>query len=41
MMAGQDEIVIEMLKNNGNYSHISIHTDLAGINRFALAYVSR
>jgi len=41
MMAGQDEAVREMLINNGNYSHISIHTDLAGIKRFALAHLSR
>jgi len=40
MMAGQDEAVREMLINNGNYSHISIHTDLAGIKRFALAHLS-
>ncbi|MFM7407571.1 MAG: peptide chain release factor N(5)-glutamine methyltransferase [Cuspidothrix sp.] len=38
MMAGQAEIVRELLENNGNYRDISIHGDLAGIERFALAY---
>jgi len=38
MMAGQAEIVTELLQNQGNYCNIEIHTDLAGIARFALAY---
>jgi release factor glutamine methyltransferase len=36
MMAGQAEIVREMLENNGNYCDIQIHQDLAGIERFAI-----
>ncbi|MBK1989705.1 peptide chain release factor N(5)-glutamine methyltransferase [Sphaerospermopsis aphanizomenoides BCCUSP55] len=39
MMAGQAETVRELLANNGNYCDISIHADLAGIERFAVAYV--
>ncbi|WP_071189574.1 peptide chain release factor N(5)-glutamine methyltransferase [Trichormus sp. NMC-1] len=39
MMAGQADIVRELLENNGNYCHISIHADLAGIERFAVAYI--
>lgn len=39
MMAGQADIVRELLENNGNYCNISIHTDLAGIERFAVAYI--
>jgi release factor glutamine methyltransferase len=38
MMAGQAETVRELLENNGNYRDISIHADLAGIERFAVAY---
>ncbi|GAA6622284.1 peptide chain release factor N(5)-glutamine methyltransferase [Scytonema sp. NUACC26] len=38
MMAGQAETVREMLHNNGNYCNIQIHQDLAGIQRFALAF---
>jgi len=38
MMAGQAEIVTELLQNQGNYCNIEIHADLAGIPRFALAY---
>jgi release factor glutamine methyltransferase len=38
MMAGQAETVREMLHNNGNYCNIQIHKDLAGIDRFALAF---
>jgi release factor glutamine methyltransferase len=37
MMAGQAEMVRELLENNGNYINISIHADLAGIKRFAVA----
>lgn len=40
MMAGQAEIVRELLQNQGSYCNIQIHADLAGIERFALAYVS-
>jgi release factor glutamine methyltransferase len=38
MMAGQAETVQELLGNNGNYRDISIYSDLAGIERFAVAY---
>jgi release factor glutamine methyltransferase len=38
MMAGQADTVREMLENQGNYDNIQIHADLAGIERFALAY---
>ena len=37
MMAGQAETVAELLENHGSYSNISIHADLAGIERFAVA----
>ncbi|MFQ4146833.1 peptide chain release factor N(5)-glutamine methyltransferase [Chlorogloeopsis sp. ULAP02] len=37
MMAGQADTVREMLQNHGSYSDIEIHSDLAGIERFALA----
>ncbi|MCL1472749.1 peptide chain release factor N(5)-glutamine methyltransferase [Argonema antarcticum] len=38
MMAGQAEMVAELLRLNGNYIEIQIFSDLAGIDRFALAY---
>lgn len=38
MMAGQADTVRELLENNGSYCHISIHADLAGIERFAVAF---
>lgn len=38
MMAGQADNVAQMLHDNGSYSKIEIHPDLAGIERFALAY---
>lgn len=38
MMAGQAEAVMELLQAQGCYSKIDIHTDLAGLERFALAY---
>ncbi len=38
MMAGQAQTVTQLLQNQGNYCNIQIHTDLAGIERFALAY---
>ncbi|MEH2066055.1 MAG: peptide chain release factor N(5)-glutamine methyltransferase [Nostoc sp.] len=40
MMAGQADGVRELLQNQGNYCNIQIHADLAGIERFALAYRS-
>ncbi|MEO1432919.1 MAG: peptide chain release factor N(5)-glutamine methyltransferase [Cyanobacteria bacterium J06632_19] len=40
MMAGQADRVTQMLESNGSYSKIEIHRDLAGIERFALAYKS-
>ena len=40
MMAGQADIVQELLQNQGCYYNIQIHPDLAGIERFALAYKS-
>jgi release factor glutamine methyltransferase len=39
MMAGQADTVQILLKNQGSYCNIHIHTDLAGIERFALAYI--
>ena len=41
MMAGQADKVTQMLHDNGSYSKIEIHLDLARIERFALAYRSR
>ncbi|NMF64118.1 peptide chain release factor N(5)-glutamine methyltransferase [Brasilonema octagenarum UFV-E1] len=38
MMKGQADAVGEMLHNQGSYCNIQIHKDLAGIERFALAY---
>ncbi len=38
MMAGQAQAVTELLQNQGSYCNIEIHADLAGIERFALAY---
>lgn len=38
MMAGQADAVTELLQQNGSYYDIQIHPDLAGIERFALAY---
>ncbi|WP_017654958.1 peptide chain release factor N(5)-glutamine methyltransferase [Fortiea contorta] len=40
MMAGQAETVRELLQNQGSYDNIQICTDLAGIERFAVAYVA-
>ncbi|MDZ8184692.1 MAG: peptide chain release factor N(5)-glutamine methyltransferase [Nostoc sp. ChiSLP02] len=40
MMAGQADAVRELLQNQGSYCNIQIHSDLAGIERFALAYRS-
>ncbi|MBI1242615.1 MAG: peptide chain release factor N(5)-glutamine methyltransferase [Nostoc sp. RI_552] len=39
MMAGQAETVGELLQKQGSYYDIQIHADLAGIERFAVAYV--
>lgn len=38
MMAGQADAVAELLRCQGSYCDIQIHPDLAGIERFALAY---
>ena len=38
MMAGQAPAVVELLHQQGSYSQIQIFPDLAGIDRFALAY---
>ncbi|WP_414576228.1 peptide chain release factor N(5)-glutamine methyltransferase [Anabaena sp. CCY 9402-a] len=40
MMAGQAEAVKTLLQKQGSYENIQIHTDLEGVERFALAYVS-
>jgi release factor glutamine methyltransferase len=40
MMAGQADVVTQLLEEQGSYCHIQIVSDLAGINRFALAYRS-
>ena len=38
MMAGQAEVVADMLQSHGSYSEVQIFSDLARIDRFALAY---
>jgi len=38
MMAGQAEVVSALLQSHGGYCDIEIYPDLAGIERFALAY---
>jgi release factor glutamine methyltransferase len=38
MMVGQAEAVAEMLESHGSYCNVQIFADLAGIDRFALAY---
>lgn len=38
MMAGQAETVAQMLHQQGSYKNIQVFSDLAGIDRFALAY---
>jgi release factor glutamine methyltransferase len=38
MMAGQADAVADLLQRQGSYCQIQIHPDLAGIERFALAY---
>ena len=37
MMAGQAEIVAKLLRDRQSYTNIQIHSDLSGIERFALA----
>ncbi|NEP60919.1 MAG: peptide chain release factor N(5)-glutamine methyltransferase [Symploca sp. SIO2G7] len=39
MMAGQAAAVVELLHQQGSYSQVQIFPDLAGIDRFALAYL--
>lgn len=39
MMAGQADAVVQLLQNQGSYHKIQIFPDLAGIDRFALAYI--
>jgi release factor glutamine methyltransferase len=39
MMAGQADMVRELLEQHGSYDNIQIHADLAGIARFAVAQV--
>jgi release factor glutamine methyltransferase len=39
MMAGQADVVRALLEGQGSYDNIQIHADLAGIERFALAYL--
>lgn len=38
MMAGQSETVVDLLQAQRSYRDVQIHQDLAGIDRFALAY---
>ena len=38
MMAGQATAVADMLQGHGSYDRVQIFADLAGIDRFALAY---
>lgn len=38
MMAGQAEAVADMLESHGSYGQVQIFSDLAGVDRFALAY---
>jgi release factor glutamine methyltransferase len=40
MMAGQADTVHRLLQQQGSYSNIQIHADLAGIERFAVASIS-
>jgi release factor glutamine methyltransferase len=40
MMAGQADAVVELLQQQGNYCQIQVHPDLAGIERFVLAYLA-
>ncbi len=38
MMAGQETAVADMLQSHGSYGEVQIFSDLAGIDRFAIAY---
>jgi len=38
LMDGQAKIVTSLLKDQGSYTHIAIHQDLSGIDRFVSAY---
>jgi len=38
MRSGQAEAVVEMLESAGCYCDIGIYADLAGIERFAIAF---
>lgn len=38
MMAGQAEDVVDLLHTQGSYRDVAVYPDLAGIDRFALAY---
>lgn len=38
MMAGQADSVVKLLENQGSYSQIQVFKDLAGVERFILAY---
>ncbi|MCC3411399.1 MULTISPECIES: HemK/PrmC family methyltransferase [unclassified Microcoleus] len=38
MMAGQETAVADLLQSHGSYGEVQIFSDLAGIDRFALAY---
>ncbi|NET30504.1 MAG: peptide chain release factor N(5)-glutamine methyltransferase [Cyanothece sp. SIO1E1] len=38
LMAGQAAAVVDLLQNQGSYRNIQIHADLAGIDRFVMAY---
>lgn len=38
MMAGQETAVVDMLESHGSYGKVQIFSDLAGVDRFALAY---
>lgn len=38
MMAGQETAVADLLQSHGSYGQVQIFSDLAGIDRFALAY---
>ncbi|HEY9848644.1 MAG TPA: peptide chain release factor N(5)-glutamine methyltransferase [Leptolyngbyaceae cyanobacterium] len=40
MMAGQAQLVVDLLRKNGSYDRVEILPDLAGIERFALAFRS-
>jgi release factor glutamine methyltransferase len=40
MMAGQAQAVAQLLREHGSYCNIEIHSDLAGIERLAIAYRS-